>query len=127
MRQFRMIAQHNVGEKIISIFTFKDPGSYRVSVPGGYDGTSFLDIVEVYDPSTNQWQPGPPLTSVRSGHASAVCYQHVALCAELADAEAEVARRAKRPPSAASSRGDDIPMAGNIIGTLSNNNCRGCL
>ncbi|KAI8428655.1 hypothetical protein MSG28_007385 [Choristoneura fumiferana] len=116
------VPRHRVGVAVMDGLLYAVGGS-----AGGYDGTSFLDIVEVYDPSTSQWQPGPPLTSVRSGHASAVCYQHVALCAELADAEAELARRAKRPPSATSSRGDDIPMAGNIIGTLSNNNCRGCL
>nr|XP_037874793.1 kelch-like ECH-associated protein 1B isoform X3 [Bombyx mori] len=96
---------------------------------GGYDGTSFLDIVEVYDPATNSWCNGTPLTSVRSGHASAVCYQHVAPLSDHCDlaAAATVLRKiGKRTASTAvltqpsSSRNDDIPMANNIIRTLSN-------
>lgn len=42
---------------------------------GGFDGHDFLRIVEVYDPITNRWEEGTPLTSGRSGHASAVIYQ----------------------------------------------------
>lgn len=42
---------------------------------GGFDGTNFLSIVEVYDPKTNFWEQGTPLSSGRSGHASAVIYQ----------------------------------------------------
>lgn len=42
---------------------------------GGFDGQSFLSIVEVYDPIQNEWLEGTPLTSGRSGHASAVIYQ----------------------------------------------------
>ncbi|KAG6456432.1 kelch-like ECH-associated protein 1B isoform X2 [Manduca sexta] len=106
---------------------------------GGYDGTSFLDIVEVYDPATNTWSQGTPLTSVRSGHASAVCYQHVTPVTEHCDQPPAVIKKlGKRPaavPSAstsfyssastpaapvASSSRDDIPMANNIIRTLSN-------
>ncbi|XP_013178099.1 PREDICTED: kelch-like ECH-associated protein 1 isoform X2 [Papilio xuthus] len=96
---------------------------------GGYDGTSFLDIVEVYDPETNTWKLGTPLTSVRSGHASAVCYQHVTPPAEPPEPEPAVIRKlGKRPApkpgtsssSSTTSRGDDVPMANNIIGTLSN-------
>ncbi|XP_018319693.1 kelch-like ECH-associated protein 1 isoform X2 [Agrilus planipennis] len=43
---------------------------------GGYDGHNFLANVEVYDPETDKWEDGEPLTSGRSGHASAVCYQN---------------------------------------------------
>lgn len=43
---------------------------------GGYDGQNFLANVEVYDPMTDIWEDGDPLTSGRSGHASAVCYQN---------------------------------------------------
>ncbi|XP_063532642.1 kelch-like ECH-associated protein 1B [Cydia strobilella] len=101
----------------------------RLYAMGGYDGTSFLDIVEVYDPSTNTWSAGPPLTSLRSGHASAVCHQRVA-CSGLSDpapdrASDPASDPARRPQPTASTQ--DIPMANNIIGTLSNNNCRGCL
>lgn len=42
---------------------------------GGYDGQNFLVIVEVYDPEVDEWIEGTPLTSGRSGHASAVIYQ----------------------------------------------------
>lgn len=42
---------------------------------GGFDGKDFLTNVEVYDPSKNEWTDGTPLTSGRSGHASAVIYQ----------------------------------------------------
>lgn len=42
---------------------------------GGFDGNNFLAIVEVYDPELNVWEEGTPLTSGRSGHASAVIYQ----------------------------------------------------
>lgn len=42
---------------------------------GGFDGQSFLSIVEVYDPAIDRWEEGTPLTTGRSGHASAVIYQ----------------------------------------------------
>ena len=42
---------------------------------GGYDGTSFLSVVEIYDPAKDAWEDGVSMTSGRSGHASAVCYQ----------------------------------------------------
>lgn len=42
---------------------------------GGFDGHSFLSIVEVYNPANDRWEEGTPLTSGRSGHASAVIYQ----------------------------------------------------
>lgn len=42
---------------------------------GGYDGTHFLANVEVYDPVKEIWEEGIPLSSGRSGLASAVIYQ----------------------------------------------------
>lgn len=45
------------------------------SFQGGYDGTHFLANVEVYDPVKDVWEDGIPLTSGRSGLASAVIYQ----------------------------------------------------
>lgn len=42
---------------------------------GGFDGQSFLSIVELYDPAQDKWEESTPLTSGRSGHASAVIYQ----------------------------------------------------
>lgn len=100
--------------------------------PGGYDGTSFLDIVEVYDPASNAWSSGTALTSVRSGHASAVCYQHVAPHSDACEPLPTIIKKLGKRPSAAGSslsaassgssmsRNDDIPTANNIIGTLSN-------
>nr|XP_031846443.1 kelch-like ECH-associated protein 1 [Nomia melanderi] len=41
---------------------------------GGYDGELFLSIVEIYDPAKDVWEQGEPMTSGRSGHASAVSY-----------------------------------------------------
>ncbi|XP_072940971.1 kelch-like ECH-associated protein 1B isoform X2 [Epargyreus clarus] len=81
---------------------------------GGYDGTSFLDLVEVYEPSSNTWRAGTALSSARSGHASAVCYQLVAPPEpEPPAAPRSLARRAAAAPA-------DVPMPNNIIGTLSN-------
>lgn len=42
---------------------------------GGFDGNSFLSIVEIYCPATNKWEESTSLSSGRSGHASAVIYQ----------------------------------------------------
>lgn len=42
---------------------------------GGFDGHTFLNIVEFYDPNHDKWEDSTPLTSGRSGHASAVIYQ----------------------------------------------------
>lgn len=101
---------------------------------GGYDGTAFLDIVEIYDPATNTWKSGTPLSSVRSGHASAVCYQHVP--PPEPDAPALVAKFPRRAPSAphnagaappappASSGAEDVPMANNILSSLSTSHRR---
>lgn len=33
---------------------------------GGHDGVRALCSVEIYDPKTDQWSPGPPLTSCRA-------------------------------------------------------------
>ena len=52
---------------------------------GGYDGTSFLSIVEIYDPGSNEWSQGKPMTSGRSGHASAVSYHQCAMHCEHLD------------------------------------------
>ncbi|XP_033224095.1 kelch-like ECH-associated protein 1 [Belonocnema kinseyi] len=41
---------------------------------GGYTGGTMLDILEIYDPNKDQWELGVPMTSVRSGHASAVSH-----------------------------------------------------
>ncbi|XP_012258058.2 kelch-like ECH-associated protein 1B isoform X2 [Athalia rosae] len=49
---------------------------------GGYDGQNFLSIVEIYDPAKDQWEQGKPMTSGRSGHASAVSYHQCPLHCE---------------------------------------------
>lgn len=52
---------------------------------GGYDGTAFLSIVEIYDPTLDRWEIGPPMTSGRSGHASAVSYHYCSILSEQWD------------------------------------------
>ncbi|XP_039748921.1 kelch-like ECH-associated protein 1B [Pararge aegeria] len=101
---------------------------------GGYDGTAFLDIVEIYDPTTNSWKSGTPLSSVRSGHASAVCYQHVPPLDQ--DAPTLVAKLPRRAPPAphsttatpqappSTSSAEDVPMANNILSSLSTSHRR---
>ena len=39
---------------------------------GGYDGKNFSSVVEIYDPETDEWTYGTPLTRERSGHGSAL-------------------------------------------------------
>ncbi|XP_077285162.1 kelch-like ECH-associated protein 1B [Arctopsyche grandis] len=66
---------------------------------GGYDGQNFLSIVEVYDPNTDKWEEGTPLTSGRSGHASAVSYQHNCVIPnmEMADGSIEIKNLKPKP------------------------------
>ncbi|KAJ8688108.1 hypothetical protein QAD02_023903 [Eretmocerus hayati] len=52
---------------------------------GGFDGNSLLNVVEIYDPSKDGWEAGVPMTSGRSGHASAVSYQHCLVHCDQAD------------------------------------------
>ncbi|CAH0555051.1 unnamed protein product [Brassicogethes aeneus] len=47
----------------------------KIYAMGGYDGLNFLTTVEIYDPAMETWEYGEPLTSGRSGHSSAVCFQ----------------------------------------------------
>ncbi|XP_022815977.1 kelch-like ECH-associated protein 1 isoform X1 [Spodoptera litura] len=124
---WELVAPVHVARSALSL-TVLDNKLYAL---GGYDGTSFLDIVEVYDPATNTWSAGTALTSVRSGHASAVCYQLVAPPADSEPQPAVLKKLGKRHSASGSSltgassgtsisRNDDIPTANNIIGTLSN-------
>ena len=39
----------------------------RLFSVGGYDGNSYLDAVEAYDPDANDWKPVSPLTHPRAG------------------------------------------------------------
>lgn len=57
----------------------------KCSPLGGYDGQTFLSIVEVYDPERDVWEEGQPLTSGRSGHASAVSYHQCVIHCEQHD------------------------------------------
>ncbi|XP_026729455.1 kelch-like ECH-associated protein 1 isoform X2 [Trichoplusia ni] len=125
---WELVAPVHIARSALSL-TVLDNKLYAL---GGYDGTSFLDIVEVYDPASNSWSSGTSLTSVRSGHASAVCYQHVAPHSDACEAQPTIIKKLGKRPSAAGSslsaassgssmsRNDDIPTANNIIGTLSN-------
>ncbi|CAD7092235.1 unnamed protein product [Hermetia illucens] len=65
------VASMNTARSALSL-TALDGKLYAI---GGFDGTHFLTAVEVYDPQLDQWVPGTPLTSERSGHASAVIFQ----------------------------------------------------
>lgn len=67
---------------------------------GGFDGQSFLSIVEVYDPAQNEWQEGTPLTSGRSGHASAVIYQPSCVPSYMDCIDATLNSNERSPPSA---------------------------
>ena len=51
-----------------------------VVVVGGFDGSSFLKIVEIYDQEKDCWELGPELMSGRSGHATAVSYAYFPHC-----------------------------------------------
>ncbi|PZC73474.1 hypothetical protein B5X24_HaOG209495 [Helicoverpa armigera] len=113
---WELVAPVHIARSALSL-TVLDNKLYAL---GGYDGTSFLDIVEVYDPSTNTWSSGTALTSVRSGHASAVCYQHVAPPSEPSEALPTVIKKRARRPSPAPQAAPDIPTANSIIGTLCN-------
>lgn len=52
--------------------------------PGGYDGNTFLDSVECYDPETDTWTEVTKMTSGRSGVGVAVtmepCRKGLAQC-----------------------------------------------
>nr|XP_049702988.1 kelch-like ECH-associated protein 1B isoform X1 [Helicoverpa armigera] len=113
---WELVAPVHIARSALSL-TVLDNKLYAL---GGYDGTSFLDIVEVYDPTTNTWSSGTALTSVRSGHASAVCYQHVAPPSEPSEALPTVIKKRARRPSPAPQAAPDIPTANSIIGTLCN-------
>lgn len=68
---WEMVAEIRIARSALSL-TVLDGKLYAM---GGFDGQQFLAIVEVYDPVRNTWEEGTPLTSGRSGHASAVIYQ----------------------------------------------------
>uniref|UniRef100_A0A1B0CL03 BTB domain-containing protein n=1 Tax=Lutzomyia longipalpis TaxID=7200 RepID=A0A1B0CL03_LUTLO len=68
---WEMVAEIRIARSALSL-TVLDGKLYAM---GGFDGQQFLAIVEVYDPIRNTWEEGTPLTSGRSGHASAVIYQ----------------------------------------------------
>ncbi|XP_055698574.1 kelch-like ECH-associated protein 1B isoform X2 [Phlebotomus papatasi] len=68
---WEMVAEIRIARSALSL-TVLDGKLYAM---GGFDGQQFLAIVEVYDPVRNSWEEGTPLTSGRSGHASAVIYQ----------------------------------------------------
>ncbi|XP_014258325.1 kelch-like ECH-associated protein 1 isoform X2 [Cimex lectularius] len=46
----------------------------RIFAIGGFDGQEFVSTVEIYDPALDRWSFGVPMTSSRSGHASAVSF-----------------------------------------------------
>lgn len=64
---------------------------------GGFDGHTFLAIVEVYDPELDKWEEGTPLSTGRSGHASAVIYQPSCVSTYM-DCIEDQMNSDKRPP-----------------------------
>ena len=66
-----MVASIKIARSALSL-TVLDGKLYAM---GGFDGQNFLSIVEVYHPNEDVWEEGTPLSSGRSGHASAVIYQ----------------------------------------------------
>lgn len=46
--------------------------SGKLYVIGGSDGTQSLCSTEIYDPETNTWMPGPPMTTCRANVGVAV-------------------------------------------------------
>jgi influenza virus NS1A-binding protein len=63
------------------LFRFFSSGRFQAAVTsfqgkiwavGGCDGWNPLNSVEVYDPTTNTWKVGPPLTTPRRGCGLAV-------------------------------------------------------
>lgn len=68
--RWEFVASMKTARSALSV-TVLDNKIYAI---GGYDGQSFSSNVEIYDPIKNEWTDGVPLTSGRSGHASAVCY-----------------------------------------------------
>lgn len=101
---------------------------------GGFDGHSFLNIVEVYDPSNDRWEEGTPLTSGRSGHASAVIYQPS--CASVyMDCIGEPTDKSKQQPEDDENTGNgpstskNIPAPSiptNALHSFSGNRCNHC-
>ncbi|XP_066145926.1 kelch-like ECH-associated protein 1B isoform X1 [Euwallacea fornicatus] len=76
----------------------------KIYAMGGYDGHQFLKDVEIYDPATDTWSEGTPLTSGRSGHASAVCYNCGTQDRGLAmDTEPSLAVSSSQPASSSTS------------------------
>lgn len=77
---------------------------------GGFDGHSFLNIVELYDPALNKWEESTPLSSGRSGHASAVIYQPSCVNQYMECVEDQT-NRGRKPPD------DDEPKPGPSSGS----------
>lgn len=95
----------------------------------------FVYSVEIYDPIKDKWEEGTPLTSGRSGHASAVIYQPS--CAnQYMDYMDEPINKNKKPPSAEeddSSRGPSTSKnasqsgsSSNVLHAYSGNRCSHC-
>ena len=65
---WQLIAPLHTARRGCGVATFDG----KVYAIGGHDGVHALCSVEIYDPSTNQWTSGPPLTSCRANVGVAV-------------------------------------------------------
>lgn len=106
---------------------------------GGFDGHSFLSIVELYDPAQDKWEASTPLTSGRSGHASAVIYQPSCVNQYMDCVEDHIDRSKKSPdddenhPGPSDSGGPSTskcppsaPGSSTQLHTFSGNRCTHC-
>ncbi|KAH0947478.1 hypothetical protein HN011_012205 [Eciton burchellii] len=96
----RYDTEHDIWENVSSISIARSALSVTVLggklyAMGGYDGETFLNIVEIYDPAKDQWTEGVPMTSGRSGHASAVSYYQCPIHCDHLDYNISI----EKPPS----------------------------
>lgn len=81
--------------KFVTRTRFSHSLSKRCVFTGGYDGTTFLDSVECYDPETDTWSEVTHMTSGRSGVGVAVtmepCQKGLSQCQQTGDCESSSA------------------------------------
>lgn len=95
----------------------------------------FVYSVEIYDPVKDKWEEGVPLTSGRSGHASAVIYQP-SCPNQYLDFIDEPIKKNKKPPNAddddntrgpsTSKTGSHSRSSSNKLHAFSGNRCSNC-
>ena len=69
---FDLKAAFTLIQTLFSLIEHRQYGNLQTMLPGGYDGNTFLDSVECYDPETDSWLEVTHMTSGRSGVGVAV-------------------------------------------------------